>query len=81
MRGDIGPGWDDDAVTGRIQRLYVQQVHVPLPYSKQLAELTQGRRFNAYNEDPIPPRYRVRLNIGKRLEPWIAAVADGNQGQ
>ena len=84
VRGDIGPGWDDDVVTGRIQRLTVQQVHVPLPYSKQLAELTQGRRFNAYNEDPIPPRYRVRLNFGKRLEPWVAAVvpvAEGDQGQ
>ena len=84
VRGDIGPRWDDDAVTGRIQRLTVQQVHVPLPYSQQLAELTQGQRFNAYNEDPIPPRYRVRLNIGKRLEPWVAAVVpigEGNQDQ
>ena len=84
VRGDIGPRWDDDVVTGRIQRLTVQQVHVPLPYSKQLAELTQGRRFNAYNKDPILPRYRVRLNFGKRLEPWVAAVvpvADGHQGQ
>ena len=84
VRGDIGPGWDGDVVTGRIQRLYIQQVHVPLPYSKQLAELTQGRRFNPYSKDPIPPRYRVRLNFGKRLEPWVAAVepiADGDQGQ
>jgi len=84
VRGDIGPGWDDDAVTGRIQRLTIQQVHVPLPYSQQLAELTQGQRFSAYNTEPIAPRYRVRLNIGKRLEPWIAAVVpigEGNQGQ
>jgi len=84
VRGDIGPRWDDDAVTGQIQRLYVQRVHVPLPYSQQLAELTQGQRFNAYNVDPIAPRYQVRLNVGKRLEPWITAVVpigEGNQGQ
>ena len=84
VRGDIGPRWDDDTVTGRIQRLTIQRVHVPLPYSQQLAELTKGQRFNAYNADPIAPRYRVRLNIGKRLEPWIAAVVpigEGNQGR
>ena len=84
VRGDIGPRWDDDAVTGRIQRLTIQRVHVPLPYSQQLAELTKGQRFNAYDADPIAPRYQVRLNIGKRLEPWIAAVVpigEGSQGQ
>ena len=84
MRGDIGLRWNDGAVTGQIRRVHVRQVHVPLPYSKQLAELAQGRRFNAHNKDPIPPRYRVRINIGKRLEPWIAAVAPiagENQGE
>ena len=84
VRGDIRPRWDDDAVTGRIQRLTIQRVHVPLAYSQQLAELTKGQRFNAYDADPIPPRYQVRLNIGKRLEPWIAAVVpigEGNQGR
>ena len=80
VRGDIGLRWNDDAVTGQIRRLYVQQVHVALPYSQQLANLTKGQRFNTYNAEPIPPRYQVRLNIGKRLEPWIASVspiADG----
>jgi len=84
VRGDIDLGWSDDAVTGRIERVYVQQVHVPLPYSQQLAGLTNGKSFYTYNAEPIPPRYQVQLNIGNRLEPWIAAVSsirDGSPGQ
>jgi len=84
LRGDIGLGWNDDAVTGRIERVYVQEVHVPLPYSQQLASLTKGKRFYTYNAEPVPPRYQVQLDIGNRLEPWIASVspiAGSDQGQ
>lgn len=75
VRGDVGLGWSDDAVTGRIEQVYVQEVHVPLPYSQQLASLTKGKRFYTYNAEPIPPRYQVQLDIGNRLEPWVASVS------
>jgi len=75
LRGDIGLGWSDDAVTGRIEQVYVQEVHAPLPYSQQLASLTKGKRFYTYKAEPVPPRYQVQLDIGNRLEPWIASVS------
>ena len=41
-RGEIGLGWDDDVVSGHIRQLYLNQVHVPLPLSEQLASFTNG---------------------------------------
>jgi len=55
--------------------VYIQQVHVPLPLSEQLMTLTNGEAYASNRDDSIPPRYKVRLNIGKRLEPWIESAA------
>jgi len=74
VRGEIGLLWIDDVISGRIRQLYIQQVHVPLPLSEQLTAWTNGETYSSYNTDAIPPRYQVRLNIGKRLEPWIETV-------
>lgn len=73
-RGEIRLGWNEDDVSGRISQLYIRQVHVPLPLSEQLVTFANGEAYTAYNKDPVPPRYKVQLNIGKRLEPWIESV-------
>lgn len=74
VRGEVGLSWDDDEVVGRIRHLYIKQVHVPLPFSEQVAAITKGEGYATYGNDLIPPRYKVRLNIGQRLEPWISSV-------
>ncbi|MGD8842119.1 MAG: DUF4824 family protein [Gammaproteobacteria bacterium] len=75
LRGDIGMTWKDGVVTGRIKQLYARRIHVPLPYSQQLSALVTDRDFYLYNKQPIPPRYRVRINTGRLLEPWVESVS------
>ena len=73
IRGEVGLEWHDDIV-GVVRNLFVKNIHVPLPDSRQLHTITQGKRFYSYDVERIAPRYQVKLNIGKRLEPWIASV-------
>jgi len=77
--GEISVNLADKLVTGHIRELYIPEVHVPLPYSEQLSDLTKDRAYSEYGEKVIPPRYQVRLNIGKRLEPWIDSVSAMNK--
>ena len=74
-RGEIGLRWVGDIVSGRIKQLYIRQLHVPLPLSEQVVGITNGEVYSTYNNNHISPRYSVRLNIGKRLEPWIESVS------
>lgn len=74
VRGEIGLHWLDNVVSGHIRQLYIQQVHVPLPLSEQLITWTNGETYTSYKNSSIAPHYKVRLNIGKRLEPWIESV-------
>jgi hypothetical protein len=74
VQGEIGLTWREDAIEGRIKQLLIQDVHVPLPFSKQISSYSTGGRYYDYNKEPIAPRYRVLLNIGKRFEPWVEAV-------
>lgn len=77
--GEISVNLADKLLTGHIRELYIPEVHVPLPYSEQLSVLTKDRAYSEYGEKVIPPRYQVRLNIGKRLEPWIDSVSAMNK--
>ena len=70
-RGEIGLRWKKDNIKGHIRKLYNLQLHVPLPFSNSLSDLTPADR---YSSGITPPRYKVQLNIGQRLEPWIASV-------
>jgi len=74
-RGEISAGWKKDHLYGHVRRLYIPQVHVPLPDSQQLVDITKGKKYYSYGAKPIAPRYRVKLNIGLRLEPWIETIA------
>ena len=79
-RGEIGLQWTKDDIEGRIRQLYIQKIHASLPFSNILSGLTSGEAYNSYSAVPVPPRYKVRLNIGKRLEPWIASVTQMESG-
>ncbi len=72
-RGEIGLRWNQAVVSGRIRQLYLKQVHVPLPLSQKLVSLADGQTYSTYNNQ-APPSYKVQLNIGKRIEPWIESV-------
>lgn len=74
VRGEISVWWNKDRIVGQIRRLYIDQLHVPLPYSQQLAALTKGENYYNRGTQSIPPRYHVQLRLGKRLEPWIVSV-------
>ncbi|MCW8831601.1 MAG: DUF4824 family protein [Gammaproteobacteria bacterium] len=74
VKAEIGLRWNKKDIEGRIRQLYVKQVHVPLPFSNMLSRISAGERYGAYNTTVVTPRYRVQLNIGQRLEPWVASV-------
>lgn len=76
MRGELKISWFDEKIVGSIRNLFIRRIHVPLPYSKQLSELTNGVMYHIYGGPPIAPRYQVMLKLGKRLEPWIESVSE-----
>ena len=74
IRGELKPYLKKNRLTASIKRLFISTIHVPLPFSEVIDDLTQGKKFDKYGTEPIPPRYEVQLNVGKRLEPWIESV-------
>jgi hypothetical protein len=74
MRGVLRLGvvnWDPvtrkpgpDRLQAFVSRLLPESVHVPLPLSAALANLSTGTTFAS-------PRYTVTLSFGRRFEPWI----------
>lgn len=81
MRGEIRPFYDetDKKVQGRLIKLFVSKIHVPLPYSKLIDNISRTEQYTSYSSDPVPPNYKVNLKFGKRLEPWITSVEAINQ--
>jgi len=59
-------------VYGRISQLAVEKINVPLKFRKTFDSLPERNKLNKYK--PIPPRYKVKLAYGKRLEPWIQST-------
>jgi hypothetical protein len=59
-------------VTGYITKLSIESIHVPLKHRQVFdAILVKDKsRRNGF----IPPRYKVELAYGSRLEPWIVSV-------
>ena len=45
VRGEIKVRWNSDRITGYIRRLYIDELHVPLPSTQQLATLTGGEYY------------------------------------
>lgn len=74
-RGEISMGWDKDEIRGYVRRVLIPRIHVPLPYSQQLVDITRGKQYRSYESKPIAPRYQVSLDVGRRLEPWVFSIA------
>ena len=58
---------------GRITKLSITSVHVPLQFKKTIDAATMGGEKRNWNESK-PPRYEVTLAYGKNYEPWIVSV-------
>ena len=77
--------WKGARLEGSVSEILPSEIHVPLDRRSVLDEVRQAQ-FK--NENPIgwtdyggyaaylqgPPRYRVTLSYGRRLEPWIDDV-------
>ena len=59
-------------VQGYIQRLSVEDIHVPLAQRKLLDALIA--KDHSRREADAPPRYDIALAYGRRFEPWIVSV-------
>jgi len=71
LRGEVRRYWSNKQLTAGIKQLFINKVHVSLPYLKEISELTMlGDSRNI-----VKPRYRVGLDLGKRLEPWVGGVS------
>jgi len=57
---------DKTKIKGYLKGLSITQVHISLPYKKELETLK--------SEWNIEPRYSVKLNYGQRFEPWVVEV-------
>ena len=62
-------------VQGYIQRLSVEDIHVPLEHRKLLDALIA--KDHSRREADAPPRYDIALAYGRRFEPWIVTVTPG----
>lgn len=78
-RGEIGAYPDEHRVAGHIDRLSIESIHVPLPWSRQLSQFAQRDSDQGKSSESRPPRYTVQLHTGKRLEPWVGSVASAAQ--
>ena len=75
LRGEVKPNWSDYDLEGRIKKIFNSNVHMPLPYSKEISELTKSKKTSSrYNRRKEKPRYQVELKVGKRLEFWVGGV-------
>ena len=76
MRGEIKRYWIDKKLTGKLNSLFISNIHVPLPYSNEINELTNHETMDKNKKrNNGKPRYQLELNVGERLEPWIGKVA------
>ena len=50
-----------------VSALLPKDIHVPLPFSKMLADRSSGTAASEFH-------YTVTLSFGSRFEPWVAAV-------
>lgn len=63
---------EKSGINGYIQGVSIEGVNVPLEYRHVLDPFLANRRIPG--PDALP-RYAVKLNVGRRLEPWIADVS------
>lgn len=63
-------------LSGYVDLILTNAIHVPLDRQGVLGALKSDVRYFYYDaqKEPFTPRYRVRLNYGRRYEPWLAEV-------
>ena len=72
MRGELRRYWENRKLSARINKLFISNIHVPLPYSEEVNEITNRETStNGYTKWKGKPRYQFELNVGQRLEPWV----------
>jgi len=77
MRGEIRRYWANRKLTARINKLFISNIHVPLPYSEVITDITNREALtNGNTKWKGKPRYWLELNVGQRLEPWIGEVGE-----
>lgn len=75
LRGELRPYWHKEKLVARINQIFISRVHVSLPYSNEINEITKREETNnRYKSREEKPRYQVELKQGKRLEPWVGGV-------
>jgi len=75
LRGELKPYWTKKKLVARINKVFISNVHIPLPYSNEINEITKREETNnRYKNREKKPRYQVELKQGKRLEPWVDGV-------
>ena len=75
LRGELRPYWNKKKLVARINQIFISSVHVSLPYSNEINEITKREETNnRYKSREEKPRYQVELKQGKRLEPWVGGV-------
>lgn len=77
VRGQVRPYWDTrsdttGALVGQVVGPSVGEINVPLEFQPSFA--SAGERA-LRGEDAQPPRRDITVAFGRRLEPWITAVA------
>lgn len=67
--------WQQPVLSGYVDEILTGTIHVPRDRQGVLASLKPNDHINfAGQKDVFTPRYRVKLNYGRRYEPWVAEV-------
>ncbi len=63
-------------LSGYVDMILTNEIHVPLDRQGVLATLKTDVQYFYYDgqKKPFTPRYQVKLNYGRRYEPWVAEV-------
>ena len=76
LRGELRRHWRNKKLTASIGQFFINRIHMPLPYSKVINGITNHETSSDGYMWSGKPRYRVELNVGERLEPWVSAVGE-----
>ncbi|MDH4567023.1 DUF4824 family protein [Pseudomonas sp. BN414] len=69
--GTVSAWMREGRLTGQISSLRIAEINVPHAWREQLDEVLARDRKGA-----VPPRFRLWLSIGQRLEPWIDSAPE-----
>lgn len=63
-------------LSGYVDQILTNDIHVPQGRQGVLAGLKTDVRYfsDDRQKEPFIPRYRIKLNYGRRYEPWVAEV-------